>query len=56
MKLGAITNSWREHLQSESIEALVGHDELPALGGGTREEVRVLRLRGLASGKGLKQA
>lgn len=24
MKLGAITNSWREHLQSESIESLVG--------------------------------
>ena len=24
MKLGAITNSWREHLESESIESLVG--------------------------------
>ena len=24
MKLGAITNSWREHLEDESIEALVG--------------------------------
>ena len=35
---------------------LRGHDELPALGGGTREEVRILSLRGLAIRKGYKQA
>ena len=49
MKLGAITNSWREHLESESIESLVGQ---AAERGAMHIELRQTCLGDCETGKG----
>lgn len=49
MKLGAITNSWREHLDSESIESLVGQAEER---GAMHIELRQTCLGGCETGEG----
>ena len=49
MKLGAITNSWREHLESESIESLVGQ---AAVRGAMHIELRQTCLGDCETGEG----
>ena len=49
MKLGAITNSWREHLESESIESLVGQ---AAARGAAHIELRQTCLGDCETGEG----